>query len=449
MPMTDYIHDYDEHLVNNLHHALELVDGIPHLRVSLGSDNITVTGDVNIATEIRVNNTDAQSIPVHLTDDPIAVTGTFWPTTQPVSISSMPTTPVTGTFWQATQPVSIATLPSITGSVSVSNFPGIQAVTGNFYPETQAVSGTVSVGNFPATQAVSGTVTANVSGTVSVSNFPATQAVSGTVNIGTMPEVEIKNDAGNPVPVSGTINIGNTTIQTSVVAEGTDAFNRLRVSEPLTLADYHHVGGENPEMLLQTSGSGTGTAVPSKSAYVLSLGQGDGDYVIHQSRMYHHYLPGKSQLINSSFCMGAGRANTVKRVGYFDDHNGVFFEQTATGALAWVERKTVNGVTTDTRVTQANWNRNTCNTSIAGTGIGSPNLGVNGTWTLDITKTQLIMMDFQWLGVGRLRVGFVHNGAWIIAHEFYHSNVLDTVYWNNPSLPIRCEMRHPYYGSDM
>jgi hypothetical protein len=34
------------------------------------------------------------------------VSGTFWQTTQPVSIAAMPTTPVTGTFWQATQPVS-------------------------------------------------------------------------------------------------------------------------------------------------------------------------------------------------------------------------------------------------------------------------------------------------------------------------------------------------------
>ena len=60
--------------------------------------------------------------------------------TQPVSIATMPTTPVTGTFWQATQPVS--------GSVSVSNFPATQPVsiaasvpvTGTFFQTTQPVS---------------------------------------------------------------------------------------------------------------------------------------------------------------------------------------------------------------------------------------------------------------------------------------------------------------------
>ncbi len=31
--------------------------------------------------------------------------------------------------------------------------------------------------------------------------------VTGTVNIGTIPEVEIKNDSGSPIPVSGTVSV--------------------------------------------------------------------------------------------------------------------------------------------------------------------------------------------------------------------------------------------------
>jgi len=141
-----YRHNNKDPNLNNLHHAMVYRDGEPHVRVDLGSDNITITGDVNILDNIRVNNTEEQSIPVHLTDDPIGVTqstspwviskdtninsssnpiyvnftngtigvtGTFWQATQPVSIATMPTTPVTGTFWQATQPVSIASLPEI------------------------------------------------------------------------------------------------------------------------------------------------------------------------------------------------------------------------------------------------------------------------------------------------------------------------------------------------
>lgn len=59
----------------------------------------------------------------------IPVTGTFWQTTQPVSIATMPTTPVTGTFWQATQPVSIATLPSLVASSAIIGKVGIDQTT--------------------------------------------------------------------------------------------------------------------------------------------------------------------------------------------------------------------------------------------------------------------------------------------------------------------------------
>jgi hypothetical protein len=64
-----------------------------------------------------------------------------------------------------------------------------------------------------------------------------------------MPEVEIKNDTGNPIPISK-----NTTVNSNsnpIFVKGTsdtsffdpaqtDAFGRLRVSNPLTLFDSSH-----------------------------------------------------------------------------------------------------------------------------------------------------------------------------------------------------------------
>ncbi len=65
----------------------------------------------------------------------------------------------------------------VTGSsVSVTNFPA-----------TQPVTGTVSVNNFPATQPVSGTVTVN--GTVTANVGTGTQPVSGTVSVGNVVSV--------------------------------------------------------------------------------------------------------------------------------------------------------------------------------------------------------------------------------------------------------------------
>lgn len=80
-------------------------------------------------------------------------------------------------------------------SVSVSNFPApVTSVSVSNLPTTQQVSGAVSVTNFPAPVADQ-----KVNGTVSVSNFPATQAVSGTLNIGNKPEVTVANF---PAPVA-------------------------------------------------------------------------------------------------------------------------------------------------------------------------------------------------------------------------------------------------------
>jgi hypothetical protein len=123
---------------------------------------------------------------------------------------------VSGTFWQATQPVSAAALPLPTGAATSANqcAPGtagapsanVQSVQGvaSMTPlkvdgsgATQPVSGSVSVSNFPGTQAVSGSVSVSnlpgtqpVSGSVSVSNFPGTQPVSGTVSVGNFPSTQ-------------------------------------------------------------------------------------------------------------------------------------------------------------------------------------------------------------------------------------------------------------------
>lgn len=258
--------------------------------------------------------------------------------------------------------------------------------------------------------------------------------ITGDVNVGTT--VSVDNDPGNPLYVT----------QTSQ-ASSVDAFGKLRVTMPTTIGDYHHVSGENPEMLTITSGSGAGNQDTSTSSYLLSLGTGSTDYSIHQSRMYHHYLPGKSQLFLSSFVLGAPRENTVKRVGYFDDRNGIFFQQNGDGSLCFVVRDYLTGTPNDVVINQSDWNKDTCNISINGAGVlpngnNASNYGEPGTWTLDPEKTQLLMLDFQWLGVGRIRIGFVHDGEWRIAHEIYHSNYDQNPYWTQPSLPSRCEIRN-------
>ena len=213
----------------------------------------------------------------------------------------------------------------------------------------------------------------------------------------------------------------------------TDAFNRLRVSEPFTLGDYKHLYSIDPDFIDVKSGVGATVVFDvNQAAAILQSGISTNGYCIHQTKRYHHYMPGKSQLIYSTFNYGSAQQNVTKRTGYFDDRDGIYFEQSPNGTLSFVIRSYVTaGIgTSERRIPQSMWNKD----KLDGNGPSGYNL--------DITKTQLFFTDFEWLGVGRVRCGFSIDGKNIIAHEFYNSNNLSTVYMSNPNLPVRCEIRN-------
>jgi hypothetical protein len=239
--------------------------------------------------------------------------------------------------------------------------------------------------------------------------------------------------SSNPLPVTS---IG-TVVTSQGGAGGSDAFGRLRVSEGFTLGDYKHTYGLDPNFIDETVYGATVVHLSNQAAARLSTNNSPSSYAIHQTKQYHNYMPGKSQLIKSTINFYNATANVTKRTGYFDANNGIYFEQTGNGVLNIVLRTDTSGTITERRVPQTEWNIDTCNTSITG------NVTANvGSFNMDISNTQIFWTDFQWLGVGRVRTGFVYNGNLIVAHEFYNSNFLPTVYMSNPNLPVRCEIRN-------
>jgi hypothetical protein len=224
-----------------------------------------------------------------------------------------------------------------------------------------------------------------------------------------------------------------------------DAFGRMRVSEPFTLGDYKHLYAIDPNFIDFTANGGTVTFNGNTASATLSTNNSTSSVSVHQTKFYHSYQPGKSQVILSSICFGYAQQNVTKRTGYYDDRDGIYFEQvgsntsnnTDNGTLNFVIRSYTTGTPLESdvgsykrRIPQSQWNLDRCD----GTGPSGFNI--------DTSKTQLIYIDFQWLGVGRVRVGFVHGGAIILAHEYFHSNVLDKVYLSNPNLPVRCEIKN-------
>lgn len=49
-------------------------------------------------------------------------------------------------------------------------------------------------------------------------------------------------------------------------------------------------------------------------------------------------------------------------------------------------------------------------------------------------------MDYEWLGLGRVRFGFFVRGTLYYAHEFVFSNLVPTVYTRTPNGPLRYEI---------
>ncbi len=206
-----------------------------------------------------------------------------------------------------------------------------------------------------------------------------------------------------------------------------DSFGRLRVTDTYTLADYKHLYAIDVAFYDYLVSGASNTFNANRASVTLATSASIGSHAVHQTRMYHNYMPGKSQYILSSFKFGAAEPGVIKRTGYFDDYNGIFLEQDQTGSLNWVIRSATNGTASlqENRIKQADWNVNKL---------------LEGDIVLDINHAQLAWIDFQWLSIGRVRTGFVINGVNVLCNVFDHSNKSDGAYMSTPNLPVRCEI---------
>lgn len=81
-----------------------------------------------------------------------------------------------------------------------------------------------------------------------------------------------------------------------------------------------------------------------------------------------------------------------------------------------------------------------------GSGDAFSRLRVSSPYTLFDSK-QLFFIDLEWLGVGRVRCGFVVDGVAYYCHQFLNTNNLAVVYMTTPNLPVRYEIANGGTGS--
>lgn len=212
-----------------------------------------------------------------------------------------------------------------------------------------------------------------------------------------------------------------------------DAFGRLQVSQIETLGSYLYRYDKLPnDISEETTGTASSTFNPDVPCVEMSIGDSTADYIVRTTDVYHMYQPGISQLIEMTLWHGdAGKEGSVRRWGYFDDNNGLFFELNGT-TIYTVVRSSASGSMVETKVAQANWNMDNLN--------GDGDINNLSKFNLDLTKSNIFFIDFQWLGVGRIRFGVNINGTRIVCHEHNHANNYPRTTFGAPRLPLRWEM---------
>lgn len=381
--------------LRNINQALALDEASGNVYIRTGiTGNVYIEGPVTIPGTVTVDSSPEDPVHVHL--DEIGTSG----------ILNVPWMPV-----------------SIDGNSNVK-------VTGN-------VNANITGGNLNA-NITGGNVNAAVTGTVAVSAVTGNIAgITANVNIGTMPEVEIKNDTGNPIPISKDTNVNSLT--NPLYVEGvnnasffaptqSDAFGRLRVSNPLTLFDTQNKYSDQGQFVSNLINGGTCTYNQPSNTFTLAV-SGSGSSVVRETTKTFVYQPGKSLFVLNTFAMNTPTAGVTQRVGYYNTNNGVFFEANGT-TLNMVIRSYSSGSVVEDRIPQSQWNGDKLN----GTGPS----GI----TLNPALTQIFWSDIEWLGVGSVRTGFVINGQYIVCHTFNHANIAGntTTYMGTAVLPVRYEI---------
>lgn len=216
-------------------------------------------------------------------------------------------------------------------------------------------------------------------------------------------------------------------INVTLPAVASDAFGRLRISEPMTLFDSSHRFDDNDLWSTATATGGTAVFNTDQGLVDLNVTAASGSSVTRETVKVFAYQPGKSLLVMNTFVMSSAKTGLTQRVGYYGTSNGFYLEQ-ANSTISFVERSIVTGSLVNTPIPQASWNGD----KLDGTGASG--------LTLDLTKAQILWMDVEWLGVGSVRIGFVINGQFIVCHTFHHANIIASTYITTASLPLRYEI---------
>ena len=239
------------------------------------------------------------------------------------------------------------------------------------------------------------------------------------------------DDEGDLISSQHTIGNGNgldVNIRT-LNGQASDSFGRMRVSELYSMFEStsRYDIDDSSWTTLGTDNAGTVAHDPVNATIKLETTAAIDDNAVLTSIKNFRYQPGKSQLVMQTLSIvNPTEVNCDRRWGYFDGDNGLFW-----GIIDGVFGVGIRNNGTETFIPQENFNRD----KLDGTG----DLGL----AVDLTKSQIYYISFQFLGVGIVEFGvYCRDGRIIPAHVFQNANSQTYSYMQTALLPLRYECRN-------
>jgi hypothetical protein len=248
-------------------------------------------------------------------------------------------------------------------------------------------------------------------------------------------------------------NLGNGTYADVVaLSSSPDVSGRLKVSQHQSIYDTSFDYNKQPLYWEEfTVGANSSvTHMPGQGGVKLNTGPDAGNTALIQSRAYHHYQPGKTMFMSTDMIFGSGD-RCDQRIGFFDDSNGVFFQQYSGGGgdfgedyidpnpfnMYCVVRSDIQNPNTGVSVSNKmiplyEWN-------------GDQNI----IQSIDWTKVQTLWIEYD---TGCARWGVFVNGIQHTLHEFSFGNLfyfpdIPTPWARSLSLPVRFELKNGGYNN--
>jgi hypothetical protein len=219
-----------------------------------------------------------------------------------------------------------------------------------------------------------------------------------------------------------------------------DAFGRLRASMPTTLFDSKTLHSKSSLFWSQTA-VGVGADIrftdELNDASVTLSAANIGAYAIRQTTQRFNYQPGKSQLAIFTGILNPV-SNAIKRYGLFqsltaapfEPNIGLYFEtQTDSPSSIAVVQQNDGFLVPSVSARRENWNID----KLDGRGPSGK--------TLTLSAANIFLIDYEWLGVGRVRFGTVIDGVICYCHAINNAGNVQGAYIRTPNLPVRAEVR--------